>query len=97
MYLIIKSLRKKQSNLSYLRTQGYVAYVRILEPKWVRISSRAHGSNKIWILVDLSLGWKPISCKYDLIKKLKPDGTIDKYKAHCVVKCFNQWDNINFF
>ena len=35
-------LRKRQPNLSYLRTWGCLAYVRISDPKWVKITSRAY-------------------------------------------------------
>ena len=37
-------------------------------------------SNKTWHLVDLFSGCKSIGCKWVLKKKLKSDGTIDKYK-----------------
>jgi hypothetical protein len=38
-------------------------------------------SNHIWQLVELPPKIKPIGCKWVFKKKLKPDGTIDKYKA----------------
>ena len=40
---------------------------------------------------------KSIGCKWVLKKKLKPDGTIDKYKARLVAKGFKQKENIDFF
>ncbi|GAU50608.1 hypothetical protein TSUD_410180 [Trifolium subterraneum] len=54
-------------------------------------------SNKTWHLVDLSPGCKPIGCKWILKKKLKPDGTVEKYKARLVAKGFRQRENIDFF
>ncbi|KAK2455989.1 putative mitochondrial protein [Trifolium repens] len=54
-------------------------------------------SNRTWHLVDLPPGCKPIGCKWILKKKLKPDGTIDKYKARLVAKGFRQRENIDFF
>ena len=54
-------------------------------------------SNKTWHLVDLPPGCKSIGCKWVLKKKLKPDGTIDKYKARLVAKGFRQKENIDFF
>lgn len=36
-------LKKRQPNLSYLRTWVCLAYVRIQDPKRVKIASRAHG------------------------------------------------------
>ena len=35
-------LNKRQPNLSYLRTWGCLAYVRILDPKRVKLASRAY-------------------------------------------------------
>jgi hypothetical protein len=43
-------------------------------------------SNKIWELIDRPYGCKPVGCKWMFKKKLRPDGTIDKYKARLVVK-----------
>ncbi|KAA0050357.1 retrotransposon protein, putative, Ty1-copia subclass [Cucumis melo var. makuwa] len=37
-------------------------------------------SNRTWHLVDLPLRCKAIGCKWVLRKKLKPDGSVDKYK-----------------
>ena len=54
-------------------------------------------SNKTWHLVDLPPGCKAIGCKWILKKKLKPDGTVDKYKARLVAKGFRQRENIDFF
>src|SRR3954466_5224653 len=54
-------------------------------------------SNKTWNLVDLPPGCKPIGCKWILKKKLKHDGTIDKYKARLVAKGFRQRENVDFF
>ena len=54
-------------------------------------------SNKTWHLVDLPPGCKPIGCKWILKRKLKPDGTVEKYKARLVAKGFRQRENIDFF
>ena len=53
--------------------------------------------NKTWILVDLPPGAKPIGCKWIFKKKLKTDGTIDKYKARLVAKGFTQKHNLDYF
>ena len=53
--------------------------------------------NKTWKLVDLPPGCKTICCKWVLRKKLKPDGSIDKYKARLVAKCFKQLEGLEFF
>ena len=54
-------------------------------------------SNNTWKLVDLPLGCKTIGCKWVLRKKLKPDGTIEKFKARLVAKGFKQKEDIDFF
>jgi hypothetical protein len=47
-------------------------------------------SNGTWELVDRPYGCKPVSCKWVFKKKLRPDGTIDKYKARLVNKGYTQ-------
>lgn len=47
--------------------------------------------------MDLPPGCKTIGCKWVLRKKIKPDGTIDKYKARLVAKGFKQQVDIDFF
>ncbi|KAL0533174.1 hypothetical protein IC582_030389 [Cucumis melo] len=54
-------------------------------------------SNRTWHLVDLPPRCKAIGCKWVLRKKLKPDGSVDKYKARLVAKGFRHRKNINFF
>ena len=45
-------------------------------------------SNKIWELTDLPIGCRPISSMWIFKKKLRPDGSIDKYKAGLVISGF---------
>ena len=54
-------------------------------------------SNRTWKLVDLPLGCKTIGCKWAIRKKLKPDGSIDKFKARLVANGFKQKVDIDFF
>nr|GEV31655.1 reverse transcriptase domain-containing protein [Tanacetum cinerariifolium] len=46
--------------------------------------------NHTWELMDLPLGCKPLGYKWIFKKKIKADGTIDKYKARLVIKGFRQ-------
>jgi transposase InsO family protein len=54
-------------------------------------------SNGIWKLVERPYGCKPVGCKWVFKKKLKPDGTIDKYKARFVAKGYTQKEGEDFF
>ena len=54
-------------------------------------------SNRTWKLVDLPPGCKTMGCKWVLRKKLKPDGSIDKFKARLVVKGFKKKVILDFF
>ena len=47
-------------------------------------------SNKIWELTDLPKSCKSISSKCIFKKKLRADGSIDKYKARLVIRGFDQ-------
>jgi hypothetical protein len=54
-------------------------------------------SNGTWELSELPFGCKPICCKWVFKKKLRPDGTIDKYKARLVAKGYTQKGGGDFF
>jgi hypothetical protein len=53
--------------------------------------------NRTWELSKLPFGYKPIGCKWVFMKKLRPDGTIDKYKAWLVAKGYTQKEGRDFF
>lgn len=53
--------------------------------------------NHTWEIVELPPGNKAIGCKWIFKKKLKPDGSIDKYKARLVAKGFTQKKGIDYF
>ena len=54
-------------------------------------------SNRTWKLVDLPPSCKTIGCKWVLRKNLKPYGSIYKFKARLVAKCFKQKVDLDFF
>ncbi|KAL0387552.1 UNVERIFIED_CONTAM: Retrovirus-related Pol polyprotein from transposon TNT 1-94 [Sesamum radiatum] len=54
-------------------------------------------SNGIWVLIDLPPGCTIVGCKWIFKKKLKLDGTIDKFKVRLVAKGFKQKEGIDYF
>jgi hypothetical protein len=54
-------------------------------------------SNGTWELSELPFGYKPVGCKWVFKKKLRPDGTIEKYKARLIAKGYTQKEGEDFF
>ncbi|GJW16634.1 zinc finger, CCHC-type containing protein [Tanacetum coccineum] len=53
--------------------------------------------NNTWVLADLPPGCKPLSCKWIFKRKLKLDGTIEKFKARQIIQGFRQNSGIDYF
>ncbi|GJR75331.1 calcineurin B-like protein 4 [Tanacetum coccineum] len=53
--------------------------------------------NHTWELVDLPPGCKPLGYKWIFKKKMKADGTIDKYKERLVIKGYRQREGLDYF
>ena len=53
--------------------------------------------NHTWELVDLPPGCKPLGYKWIFKRKMKPDGSIDKYKARLVIKGYRQKEGLDYF
>ena len=53
--------------------------------------------NNTWVLVDLPPGCKPLGCKWIFKRKMKVDGTIEKFKARLVIQGFRQKSGIDYF
>nr|GEV74783.1 zinc finger, CCHC-type [Tanacetum cinerariifolium] len=53
--------------------------------------------NNTWVLSDLPHGCKPLGCKWIFKRKMKVDGTVDKFKARLVIQGFRQKKGIDYF
>ncbi|XP_076940279.1 uncharacterized protein LOC143609401 [Bidens hawaiensis] len=53
--------------------------------------------NHTWELVDLSPGCKPLGYRCIFKRKMKADGSIDKYKARLVIKGYIQKEGLDYF
>jgi hypothetical protein len=54
-------------------------------------------SNGTWELSECPHGCKPMGCKWVFKKKLRPDGTIEKYEARFVAKGYAQEEGKYYF
>jgi hypothetical protein len=54
-------------------------------------------SNATWEVVKRPYGCKPIGSKWVFRKKLRPNGTIERYKARLVIKGYSQKEGDDFF
>ncbi|XP_071913959.1 uncharacterized protein [Coffea arabica] len=53
--------------------------------------------NHTWELVDLPPGCRPLGSKWIFKRKIKPDGSVDKYKARLVIKGYKQQEGLDYF
>ena len=52
--------------------------------------------NHTWELVDLPQGYKTLGCKWIFKRKMKANGSIEKYKARLVDKGYKQKEDLDF-
>ncbi|GKB08386.1 zinc finger, CCHC-type containing protein [Tanacetum coccineum] len=57
-----------------------------------------HGKVNTWgFYIDLPPVAKPLGCKWIFNRKIKVDGTIDKFKARLVIQGFRQKEEVDYF
>ncbi|KAG8501211.1 hypothetical protein CXB51_003325 [Gossypium anomalum] len=67
--------------------------------KWIDAMKDEYKSmqdNKVWELVPLPEGAKPIGCKWIFKTKRDENGNVERYKARLVAKGYTQKEGINF-
>ncbi|KAI5351572.1 hypothetical protein L3X38_004463 [Prunus dulcis] len=57
---------------------------------------QAMEANKVWELVELQQGMKPIGCKWVFKTKRESKGNIERHKARLVAKGFTQQEGIDY-
>nr|GEX00940.1 zinc finger, CCHC-type [Tanacetum cinerariifolium] len=53
--------------------------------------------NNTWVISGLPPSCKPLGCKWIFKRKMKVDGTIDKFKARLVIQGFRKKEGIDYF
>ncbi|GKA00528.1 zinc finger, CCHC-type containing protein [Tanacetum coccineum] len=53
--------------------------------------------NNTWVLTDLPPGCRPLGCKWIFKRKIKVDGTVERFKARLVIQGFKQKSVIDYF
>ncbi|GJZ98830.1 zinc finger, CCHC-type containing protein [Tanacetum coccineum] len=66
-------------------------------PKEINDEMNSIMGNNTWMLADLPPACKPLGCKWIFKRKLKVDGTIEKFKARLVIQGFRQNSRIDYF
>ncbi|KAH9688238.1 Integrase catalytic domain-containing protein [Citrus sinensis] len=67
--------------------------------KWIEVMNEEYKSmqdNKVWELISLPSGAKPIGCKWIFKTKRDSKGNVERYKARLVAKGFTQKEGIDY-
>ena len=70
------------------------------EPQWKEVIKSEIDSimqNHTWELVELPEECKPLGYKWIFKRKMKVDGSIDKYKAKLIIKGYKKREGLDYF
>ncbi|GJW37520.1 zinc finger, CCHC-type containing protein [Tanacetum coccineum] len=76
---------------------GSVVPEKVTEEKAINDEMDSIMGNNTWVLADLPLSCKPLGFKWIFKRKLKVDGTIEKFKTRLVIQGFKQKSEIDYF
>ncbi|GKD99768.1 zinc finger, CCHC-type containing protein [Tanacetum coccineum] len=98
------NLRKGRLNREEAKGHEPTSYREVVNfskgPRWKEAIKSEIDSilqNHTWELMDLPPSCKPLGYKWIFKKKMKVDGTIDKYKARLVIKGYRQREGLDYF
>ncbi|GJT90538.1 zinc finger, CCHC-type containing protein, partial [Tanacetum coccineum] len=92
-----KSKRNRTSNNFGPEFQLYLIEGTMDEKEAINDDMDSIMGNNTWVLTDLPPSCKPLGCKWIFKRKLKVDGTIEKFKARLVIQGSKQKSGINYF
>ena len=90
------ALTSTQTSISPIPKSVHVA---LQDPNWRAAMAAEHDAlqrNRTWCLVDRPSGANIVTGKWIFKHKLKPDGTLERYKARWVVRGFTQRAGVDF-
>ncbi|GJS62236.1 zinc finger, CCHC-type containing protein [Tanacetum coccineum] len=106
LYLVEGSRDQVRSQYSYCFSieEDPRTYNEVMQSRdaafWKEVIDDEIGSimeNNTWVLSDLPPGCKPLGCKWIFKRKMKVDGTINKFKARLVIQGSRQKEGIDYF
>jgi hypothetical protein len=96
----VSTRNSKRPRIAKSFGDDYIAYSSPDDDFWkeaIRSDMDSIMSNATWEVVERSYGCKPIGSKWVFKKKIRPDSTVERYKARLVIKGYSQKEGEDFF